>query len=172
MRIRFTVIAGIVASIMLLPTGLALANSAPDINRMHSLVFQTSLSSFIDIARRQSPSDRAFDWSSDLCSAPLVGSTGRTYDFRWSCRRHDFAYRNFKKADLVRSCPPSTSERYCTSQWLPSGRWWNSTIRHRIDRQFLADMTSHCWSRPTSEKIPCLAWSQIFFRTVRITGGP
>lgn len=172
MRTRFTAIAGIVTSIMLLPTGLASANSMPDVNRMHSLVFQTSLSSFIDITRHQSPSDRAFDWSSDLCSAPMVGSTGRTFDFRSSCQRHDFAYRNFRKADLVLRCPTPSSGRLCTSQWLPSGRWWNSTIRHRIDRQFLSDMTAHCWSRPTSERIPCLAWAQIFYRTVRIAGGP
>jgi len=148
------------------------AQSALDVNRIQTLVFSTPLSEFLESARRQSPIDRNFDWSSDSCSAPLIGSTGRTYDFRHACRRHDFAYRNFKRADLVRSCRPSTSGSLCVSQLLHSGRWWNSTIRHRIDRQFLADMTSHCWSRSGTEKITCLTWAQVFYRSVRIAGGP
>lgn len=148
------------------------AQAALDVNRLHILVFDTPMSLFLESARRQSGGDRFFDWSSDLCSAPLVGSTGRTYDFRQACRRHDFAYRNFKKADLVRGCRPPTLASICASRLIPSGRWWNSTIRHRIDRQFLADMTAHCWSRSGSERIPCLAWAQVFYRSVRVAGGP
>ncbi|MBI5089002.1 MAG: hypothetical protein HZB15_09135, partial [Actinobacteria bacterium] len=40
--------------------------------------------------------DRWFDWTTDWCSAPLVGSTGRSFDFRAPCRRHDFGYRNLQ----------------------------------------------------------------------------
>lgn len=148
------------------------AQSGLDVNRLHTLVFDSPMSMFLESARRQSPSDRHFDWSSDFCSAPLVGSTGRTYDFRQACRRHDFAYRNFKKADLVRGCRPPSPSALCTPSLLPSGRWWNSSIRHRIDRQFLADMTAHCWSRAGSERIPCLTWAQVFYRSVRVAGGP
>lgn len=165
-------IAIVIAGITLAASGAAAASPPQDIRRMHELVFHTPLLVFLDTAQRQTPSDRIFDWSSDLCSAPMIGSTGRSYDFRGPCRRHDFAYRNFKKADLVESCRHSTLRTLCSARPLPSGRWWNSTIRHRIDRQFLADMNEHCSSRQTSERIRCLTWAQVFFRTVRIAGGP
>ena len=40
--------------------------------------------------------DRWFDWTHDGCSAPLLGSTGRAYDFLQPCMRHDFGYRNLQ----------------------------------------------------------------------------
>jgi hypothetical protein len=36
----------------------------------------------------------AFDWSTDLCSSSPDQPLG--FDFRMSCRRHDFGYRNYK----------------------------------------------------------------------------
>ena len=41
--------------------------------------------------RRQYPT---LDWSNDGCSAPIVGSEGRSFNFRAACDRHDFGYRN------------------------------------------------------------------------------
>lgn len=148
------------------------AMSSRDINRMHTLVFNIPLSQFMESSRRLAPNDRDFEWSSDLCSAPMIGSTGRSYDFRNSCRRHDFAYRNFKRANRDESCSPSTSTNTCTPTRSLSGQWWNSDIRHRIDRQFLSDMTFQCSTRPMTERLPCLAWAQVFYRSVRIAGGP
>ena len=173
-RLRFVGggLAMFIASAVVFPTGAASASPAKDIDRIQALVFQVPLPVFLESAQRQIPSDRAFDWSSDLCSAPLVGSVGRSFDFRGPCRRHDFAYRNFKTADRVQRCPTISTKPTCAMQWYPSGRWWNSSIRHRIDRQFLADMTWHCSNRARSEKLTCLTWAHVFFRSVRVAGGP
>ena len=165
-------ITALLAGLILGSTGSVSAMPTRDINRLHTLVFNIPLSLFMESARRLNPNDQGFDWSSDLCSAPMIGSTGRSYDFRNSCRRHDFAYRNFKKANRDESCSLSTSTNTCTPARSLSGQWWNSTIRHRIDRQFLSDMTFQCSSRPTTERLPCLAWAHVFYRSVRIAGGP
>lgn len=49
------------------------------------------------LLRRQYPT---LDWTSDGCSAPIVGSQGRSFNFRSACNRHDFGYRNFKNLGL------------------------------------------------------------------------
>lgn len=116
-----------------------------------------SLSTFEQVARHRTAADNAFDWSTDLCSAPLIGSRGRSFDFTAACTRHDFAYRNFKRAD--RDHPRR-------------GSWWNSTIRHRIDLKFLDDMHHHCSTRRTGERTTCRLWAEMYFRMVRIAGGP
>src|SRR5580765_274282 len=56
-----------------------------------TLLFHTSIN---DFQRLITTGDRWFDWSSDGCSAPLVGNTGRSFDFTKACKRHDFGYRN------------------------------------------------------------------------------
>ena len=76
--------------------------------------------------------DRWFDWTNDGCSAPLLGSTGRAYDFRHACMRHDFGYRNLHRLE----------HRYGHGH-----TYWNGANRRRVDRQFLADMTAHCRTR-------------------------
>ena len=170
-RLRLCITA-LLAGLILGSAGSVSAMPTRDINRLHTLVFNIPLSLFMESARRLTPHDRGFDWSSDLCSAPMIGSTGRSYDFLNSCRRHDFAYRNFKKANRDESCSPSTSPSTCTPSRSLSDQWWNSTMRHRIDRQFLSDMTNQCSTRPMSERLSCLAWAQVFYRSVRIAGGP
>ena len=164
-------IATAIAVVTLTSVGTAGA-AAPSstVDRIQILVFATPLDQFLDLARR--PSDRALDWSSDLCSAPLIGSTGRSFDFSGPCRRHDFAYRNFKKADQERICRTPPTGGPCRPVNVPTGRWWNSAIRHRIDRQFLADMLLHCSSRSGATKLSCQTWAQIFYRSVRVAGGP
>src|SRR6185503_21085442 len=42
--------------------------------------------------------DYAFDWSTDFCSASPDQPLG--FDFRLSCARHDFGYRNYKSVGL------------------------------------------------------------------------
>ncbi len=37
------------------------------------------------------------DWTTDGCSAPVVGGQGRSFNFTQACVRHDFGYRNTKK---------------------------------------------------------------------------
>ena len=135
----------------------ASATSPDQIARLDTLVFRTSLTSFTRIAARPSRADSSFDWSTDHCSAPLIGSTGRSFDFTTACARHDFAYRNFKRMDA-------------TNQ--PRGQWWNSRMRHRIDLQFQRDMNDHCSRRGITERAPCRIWAETFYRLVRIAAGP
>lgn len=168
MRFR---IAAAIAAVTLTSAGTAgAATPSSSVDRIQILVFATPLDQFLDQARR--PSDQSLDWSSDLCSAPLIGSTGRSFDFSGPCRRHDFAYRNFKRADQGRPCRTPPTGGVCRPVYVPSGRWWNSAIRHRIDRQFLADMLLHCATRSGATRLSCQTWAQIFYRSVRVAGGP
>lgn len=133
------------------------AYTSADIARLDDLVFGSSLTAFLGSARHRTNRDSVFDWTTDGCSAPLVGGTGRTFDFTASCRRHDFAYRNYKRADR---------------ETRHAGSWWNSTMRHRIDLRFRYDMIDHCSRRSVSERVNCHVWAEVFYRMVRIAGGP
>jgi len=113
------------------------------------LEFNTPLAQFIAQADSRNP-DLRFDWVSDGCSVPLLGSSGKDYDFTNACRRHDFAYRNLVVID--------------------GGKWWNSTLRSRVDTQFKADMHDECGNRSLVSKFKCLAWAEVYYRAVRIFG--
>lgn len=124
------------------------------------MLFATSLRSFSSAAfQHTGPDGRSgdtwFDWSTDLCSAPLVGNTGRTFDFTEPCRRHDFGYRNTKLLD----------ERYAAGAW-------NHVARKRIDQQFLADTLAHCRSRSIIDRPSCMGWAYTYYGAVRVAGGP
>jgi hypothetical protein len=142
------------------PIAFASTSTAADplrLSRLETLVFRMPIGDFTRIASRPTGADSTFDWSTDHCSAPLVGSTGRSFDFTAACDRHDFAYRNYKRADVANS---------------QRGRVWNSRTRHRIDLQFQRDMTSHCSQRKLGDRPTCLMWCEVFYRLVRIAGGP
>ena len=126
-------------------------SAAADQAFVDRVMYTTSMSGFIAAV----DSDTWFDWSTDFCSAPLVGNTGRSFNFTNACRRHDFGYRNLQLID----------RRY-------GGGHWNSSSRKRVDQQFLADMKRHCWARPWYDEPTCLAWAQTFYTGVRIAGGP
>jgi Prokaryotic phospholipase A2 len=115
------------------------------------LLYATPISGFIAAVG----SDAWFDWSTDFCSAPLVGNTGRSFNFTNACRRHDFGYRNLRLLD----------RRYGPGNWTAASR-------RRVDHQFLLDMKRHCWSRPWYEEPTCLAWAETFYAAVRLSGGP
>jgi hypothetical protein len=115
------------------------------------MLYTTPISGFLSAVG----SDTWFDWSTDFCSAPLVGNTGRSFNFTNACRRHDFGYRNLQLLD----------RRY-------GGGHWNSSSRKRVDQQFLADMKRHCWARAWYDEPTCLAWAETFYAGVRIAGGP
>ncbi len=125
-------------------------SAAADQAFVERMMYTTSMSGFIAAV----DSDTWFDWSTDFCSAPLVGNTGRSFNFANACRRHDFGYRNLQLID----------RRY-------GGGHWNSSSRKRVDQQFLADMKRHCWARPWYDEPTCLAWAQTFYAGVRIAGG-
>jgi hypothetical protein len=108
--------------------GLSVALFSPPSPRaqIETFVFRTPLATFISTA--DSPTrDARLDWSSDGCSAPIIESTGRTFDFRNACRRHDFGYRNYSRLD--------------------NGTKWTSALRARVDAVFLKDMHVDCARR-------------------------
>ena len=98
------------------------------------------------LLRRQYPT---LDWTSDGCSAPIVGSQGRSFNFRSACNRHDFGYRNFKNLGL-----------------------FDTSTRTLIDEQLNRDMNTYCDSQRRTFKVRCIAWSEIFYTMVRAAGGP
>ena len=138
------------------PASAGSAHSASaDLAYVEYQMYSVSISAFTDAAN--STGDRWFDWSTDWCSAPLVGSTGRSFDFRASCRRHDFGYRNLRLLEF---------------RYAGGGRYWNSTSRLRVDQQFLRDMKAHCRARPWYEEATCRLWADSFYGAVRAAGGP
>jgi len=99
------------------------------------------------LAYRASPErDPRLDYSTDLCSAPLVGSTGASFDFTEPCLRHDFGYRNYDRLGLF------------------------GQRKDSVDRRFLADMRDHCGARDPAELDRCLDWASIFYAAVHHLG--
>lgn len=149
---------GLVCSLVV-TAGLLVTASSPPVpapvepprRALETYLFRTPLERFVAVADAPGH-DARFDWNSDGCSAPVVGSDGRSFDFAAACRRHDFGYRNFLT--------------------LEGGRHWTAPVRRRVDDQFLRDMKEHCATRRRSEKLRCLAWAATFHRAVRIYAGP
>jgi Prokaryotic phospholipase A2 len=103
------------------------------------------LDEFIDY-RDSGDRDDRLDWSTDHCSAPLVGSTGLSFDFTDACIRHDFGYRNSKELGLF-------DER-----------------KDEIDNRFLDDMKDHCSTRSILLQGRCYQWAYTFYYAVRAFG--
>lgn len=133
----------------------AVHDAAADQAFVEQQSFATSLSAFIATADSQNNGEAWFDWSTDYCSAPVVGNTGRTFNFTNSCRRHDFGYRNTQLLEI----------RYGIDGW-------NAAARKRIDVQFLNDMKAHCASRRLVDRPTCYSWAYTFYNAVRVAGGP
>lgn len=122
--------------------------TSTDTLRYEHLMYTASIGEFTAASAARRPS--GFDWSSDGCSTPFpvgLGDTGRSYDFRAACRRHDFGYRN-----------------------APRLSRWNEAERLRIDRRFLADMRADCSPRPWTQRATCLGWASVYYRAVRLGG--
>jgi len=137
------------------PVRAAVHDAATDWKYVHRQVFDTSLREFM--ANRTHAADRWYDWTTDGCSAPLLGGTGRTYDFTAACVRHDFAYRNMRTLE----------RRYGTGR-----TFWNASNRAKADSRFLTDMRAHCRSRSIWVRIGCYVWAQLYYGAVRAMGGP
>jgi hypothetical protein len=86
----------------------------------------------------------AFDWSTDYCSSSPDNPLG--FDFRLSCYRHDFGYRNYKRMNLF---PPN---------------------KPRVDSAFYEDMRRRCASYNVVLRPACnsLAWT--YYQAVRTFG--
>lgn len=146
----FTVPLTLLAAVAALTTGPA-PPSASALETAEQLVFATRLATFLALADAPDRDGR-LDWSSDGCSAPVIESTGRSFDFTGPCRRHDFGYRNFSV--------------------LEAGRLWTARMRSRVDSLFRRDMRDHCATRSRVIRVSCRTWAEIFYRVVRARGGP
>lgn len=134
------------------------ASAVGDSATIVHLMFGIDIATFV--AARQALSPGGVDWSSDGCSTPLpagLGDTGRSYNFRAACWRHDFGYRNYKALDR---------------QPGQRGRWWNGSSRKQLDDVFLADMRADCAPRSWTQRSTCRAWAMTYYRAVRVAGGP
>ncbi|MEY4339280.1 MAG: hypothetical protein RLZ14_1130 [Actinomycetota bacterium] len=129
-------------------------SAAVDLAFVHRQVFGLPL---LDFLAHRPGGDPWFDWSTDGCSAAMLGSSGHSHDFRDACVRHDFAYRNLKLLE----------RRYGTGR-----SYWNSASRKQVDLQFRADMRAHCKRRGWLLRLPCYAWAEVYYRGVRLLGGP
>ncbi|MBI4882478.1 MAG: hypothetical protein HY826_00320 [Actinobacteria bacterium] len=160
MRFRFAVLVAVTSVLTVVSPATAghpatIANSAvDDWSQLDRLLFRISLPAFL---KARAGGDPRFDWSTDNCSAPLIGDTGRSFNFRDPCRRHDFGYRNLQLMER---------------RYAGAGAYWNATNRRRVDEMFLADMRTHCRSRSLPLRPTCQVWAETFFRAVRIAGGP
>ena len=160
-----------VASSLTAPS-VAVNDPAVTAGRVEVLMFQTSLNGFVSTSRSPRGVDESLDWSTDQCSAPLVGSTGRSFDFTAACLRHDFGYRNYKLLDQRFNCSPRPVDGTCAAGTWSYGRWWNASNRARLDAQFKKDLFGHCASRPVWDRPTCRAWATTFYTAVRTFGGP
>ena len=170
MRHLVRVLVAVTSSLAVLSFGFAvragasvagISSAAVDAAFVQRLMFNTPLARFTTIAKARIGPDglggnQWFDWGTDLCSAPLAGNSGVTYNFSDPCRRHDFGYRNAKLLE----------RRY------GSGRYWNLATRRLIDLQFFADMRSTCLRRHFYERPFCYGWATVYFAAVRTFGGP
>jgi Prokaryotic phospholipase A2 len=154
MRLRTAVLVAVTSVLTVVSPAHAGHSSAADWAFVRRELFDVSLRQFIADTER---GDRWFDWSTDGCSAPLFGDTGRAYNFLQPCRRHDFGYRNLRLLE----------HRYGTGR-----SFWNSTNRQRVDRQFLADMKAHCRGRSIVLQASCFAMAHTYYTAVRVAGGP
>jgi hypothetical protein len=132
------------------PTTPLIASSSPiDPSVVDHLVFNTPLTKLRSERARTKRVHRWLITATDGCSAPLVGSSGRSFNFRAACARHDFGYRNFKNLGL-----------------------FDTATRTLIDEQLHRDMNRACDSQRRTFKVRCIAWSEIFYTMVRTAGGP
>ena len=149
----FTVAITVLAS---MPTTPLIASSSPiDSGVVDHLVFNTPLTKFRSERARAKRMHRWLITATDGCSAPVVGSSGRSFNFRLACERHDLAYANF-----------------ATLAQLGIGREWNAAMRAAVDDQFQRDLQASCVKRRRSERLRCDAWAVVFFHTVRLAAGP
>src|SRR5215210_4952981 len=64
------------------------------------------------LAYRESGRRHRLDFSSDDCSAPVVGSSGASFDFTEPCVRHDFGYRNYGRLGLFEERRRAVDEQF------------------------------------------------------------
>ena len=114
-----------------------------------TLLYRTPLAEFVALADNPTH-DARLDWTTDGCSAPILESTGRSFNFYSSCRRHDFGYRNLSRLD--------------------GGKHWTRSVRLRVDQLFRRDMRASCAGKVRLIRLQCLSWAETYYRSVRAFG--
>lgn len=123
--------------------------AANDIEVIDHVMFDLDLVTFIRQRSRLRRTYPQLDWTTDGCSAPIVGESGRSFNFRNACIRHDFGYRNYKARGM-----------------------FTTDSRTHLDGQFRIDLDALCAPKVRTFKVRCAAWAEIFFAAVRAGGGP
>lgn len=86
----------------------------------------------------------AFDWSTDFCSTSPDNPLG--FDFRLSCHRHDFGYRNYKQVGQF------------------------SANKSRLDDAFYADLKRKCATYNAFVRPACYSLAWTYYQAVRAFG--
>jgi hypothetical protein len=109
---------------------------------------QTSASSYAgwNSARQNQAawSEYAFDWSTDYCSSSPDNPLG--FNFKLSCHRHDFGYRNYKDLGQFPANKP------------------------RLDSAFYADLKRVCATYSTVVQPACHSLAWVYYEAVSIFG--
>ena len=129
--------------------GLVISPPTDDRQVVDRAVFELSLRDFVRARMSLRREHRHLDWTTDYCSAPVVGNEGRSFNFRNACMRHDFAYRNYRRLGVL-----------------------DAPMRDAVDDVFHGDLVSSCLPKRVSLRLRCLAWAEVFFEMVRVAGGP
>jgi hypothetical protein len=86
----------------------------------------------------------SFDWSTDLCSSSPDNPLG--FDFRLSCHRHDFGYRNHKRLNI-----------------FPANK-------ARIDSAFYEDLKRKCATYNVAVRPACYSLAWTYYQAVKNFG--
>ena len=89
--------------------------------------------------------DYNFDWSTDLCSSSPDNPLG--FDFKLSCARHDFGYRNYKRLSL-----------------------FTSTVKSRVDSAFYEDLKRKCATYNAFVRPACYSLAWTYYQAVKEFG--
>lgn len=131
-----------------LPDRLAPPSFETPIEAVSYVMFDLEFTTFTREKFRLKRAYPHLDWTTDGCSAPVVGSQGRSFNFTQACVRHDFGYRNAKRLGHL-----------------------TELTRAEIDKQFLQDLQSSCSRQVRTRKVRCLLWAETFYIAVRATAG-
>ncbi|MEH1124515.1 phospholipase [Micromonospora sp. CPCC 206061] len=86
----------------------------------------------------------AFNWSTDYCSSSPDNPLG--FDFRLSCHRHDFGYRNYKDAGQF------------------------DANKARVDSAFYSDLKRKCGTYNVAVRPACLSLAWTYYQAVKAFG--
>lgn len=138
------------AALVLTPAAPAAAATAAQ--RLAVLTGWTQTSAASHAAWNTARTDRAawasygFDWSTDGCSSSPDRPLG--FDFRLPCKRHDFGYRNYKKAKAF------------------------AAHKQRLDNAFHADLKRVCARHSPVVRPACLSLAWTYYTAVDVFGSP